>query len=130
MVLRQLLQSRAYLMYFSEGFPPGMTSLESTRFFQVLEFFAMALRKWRPRKRSCQVLYTLAKEPTIKVWVKSLPQLLFTVAFARECSATASSIRADAEACPGFQPESETNTRTLLSLELHEEFARAYGVFS
>lgn len=69
-----------------------------------IEVFAVALRKWRPRKRSCQVLYTLAKEPTIKVWVKSLPQLLFTVAFARDCSATASSIRADAEACPGCQP--------------------------
>jgi hypothetical protein len=35
---------------------------------------AMALRRWRISKRCCQVVKYLAKEPSIKVEVKSLPQ--------------------------------------------------------
>lgn len=35
---------------------------------------AMALRKWRLSKRCCQVVKYLAKELSIKVEVKSLPQ--------------------------------------------------------
>jgi len=34
----------------------------------------MALRRWRISKRCCQVVKYLAKEPSIKVEVKSLPQ--------------------------------------------------------
>lgn len=37
----------------------------------------MALRRWRPLKRCCQVVYYLAKELSIKVDVKSLTQLAF-----------------------------------------------------
>jgi hypothetical protein len=38
---------------------------------------AMALRRWRISKRCCQVVKYLAKEPSIKVEVKSLPQPAF-----------------------------------------------------
>lgn len=70
----------------------------------------MALRKWRPRKRCCQVQYTLAKEPTIKVELKALPQLLFLVALAEDCSAVLSMDYAGAEVCSSFHTRADHHT--------------------
>jgi hypothetical protein len=49
-------------------------TVNSLTILHVPQGLAMALRRWRISKRCCQEVRYLAKEPSIKVEVKSLPQ--------------------------------------------------------
>ena len=66
----EIQQNASDLIYFMTR----ILTVNNSPILHIPQGLAMALRRWRISKRCCQVVKYLAKEPSIKVEVKSLPQ--------------------------------------------------------